>query len=341
MDREYDALLLVSFGGPEGPEQVLPFLNNVLRGKKVPLKRKLAVEQHYQHFGGVSPINAQNRALMAALQKQLQEKGSCLPLYLGNRNWRPMLTDTLQQMKRDGVRRALAFVTSAYAAYSSCRQYREDIERARHQLGEAAPQVDKLRLFYNHPGFIQANVDAVSEALAKMSRPSRTQIVFTAHSIPVAMASGCQYQAQLQETCRLVAERVNHPNWRLVYQSRSGPPHRPWLEPDVCDYLQYLRAQGTRQVVVSPIGFISDHMEVLYDLDTEAKEVCERIGLEMVRASTAGTHPKFVSMIRELILERLDKNRPRAVWGNNPPAPDQCAPGCCSYSTRSGILSAG
>ncbi len=329
MNHDYDAVLFVSFGGPEGPEQVMPFLDNVLRGKRVSQERKLAVAEHYQNFGGVSPINTQNRALICALQDQFKKQGPSLPVYLGNRNWHPLLADTLRQMARDGVRRALAFVTSAYGSYSSCRQYREDIERARQEVGEAAPQVDKLRLFYNHSGFIRANADAVCEALEKTSEPDSVQIVFTGHSISVSMASGSRYQQQLEEACYLVSNRVGHPNWRLVYQSRSGAPHQPWLEPDVCDYLTDLKKQGAREVVLSPIGFISDHMEVLYDLDTEAKELCERIGLTMIRAATAGLHPQFVSMIRELILERIDENVPRRAWGSNGPAPDQCAPGCC------------
>ena len=334
MNHRYDALLVVSFGGPEGPEQVMPFLDNVLRGKRVPEERKRAVAEHYQHFGGVSPINAQNRALIAALEELFENRGPSLCVYLGNRNCPPLLADTLRQMAEDGVRQALAFVTSAYGSYSSCRQYRENIERARQEVGDRAPQVDKLRLFYNHPGFIQANADAVCEALAKTSGTDSVPVVFTAHSIPVSMASGSGYQQQLEEACRLVADRVGHSRWRLVYQSRSGSPHQPWLEPDVCDHLTDLREQGAGEVVLSPIGFISDHMEVLYDLDTEAKQLCDRIGLAMTRAATAGLQPQFVSMIRELVLERFDEGVPRRAWGSYRPAPDQCAPGCCPYPVR-------
>ncbi|HWN07728.1 MAG TPA: ferrochelatase [Pyrinomonadaceae bacterium] len=307
---EYDALLVVSFGGPEGPDDVLPFLENVLRGRNVPRERMLAVAKHYELFGGVSPINQQNRNLIAAMEQQLELKGPRLPVYFGNRNWHPLLADTLRQMRDDGIRNALAFVTSAYSSYSSCRQYLEDIERARATIGADAPQIVKLRAFYNHPGFIEANVANIRDALENTSDAVREHatIVFTAHSIPESMASNCEYQPQLLETCRLIGERLEIKNWQLAFQSRSGSPAQPWLGPDVCDHLRELYARGVREVVVAPVGFVSDHMEIIYDLDLQARELCEQLGMTMHRAATAGTHPAFVNMIRELILERTNSH---------------------------------
>jgi len=234
-------------------------------------------------------------------------------------------------MRDDGVRRALAFVTSAYSSYSGCRQYREDVERARAAAGEGAPAVEKLRAFFNHPGFVGPNAEHVRAALLQIpaGRRESAEIAFTAHSIPAGMAAGCDYQTQLLETCRLVAEAAGHPRWRLVFQSRSGPPTQAWLEPDICDYLRGLKEAGARDVVVSPVGFISDHMEVLYDLDTEARKLAGELGLNMIRAATVGTHPQFVAMIRELILERLDSAAPRRSLGTLPPRADVCAPNCC------------
>lgn len=334
MSAPYDALLVVSFGGPEGMDDVMPFLENVLRGRNVPRERMLSVAKHYEMFGGVSPINEQNRTLIAALTKELQAEGPNLPIYFGNRNWHPLLADTLRQMRDDGVKNALAFVTSAYSSYSSCRQYLNDIERARLTLDGAAPRVEKLRAFFNHPGFIEANVANIRSALEQIpeQRRAQTQFVFTAHSIPDSMATNCDYESQLKETGRLIGEALGITNWTLVYQSRSGSPMQPWLGPDVCEHLRDLHARGARDVVVAPIGFVSDHMEIVYDLDTEAAAVCRELGLNMVRAATAGTHPAFVSMVRELILERFDPNLPRRALGTFGVRPDECAPDCCALS---------
>lgn len=309
----YDAVLVVSFGGPEGPEEVLPFLENVLRGKNVPRERMLAVAEHYYHFGGVSPINEQNRALIRALQARLDQDGPALPVYWGNRNWRPLLADTLRQMAQDGVRRAIGFVTSAYSSYSSCRQYMDDVAKARAEVGEGAPEVEKLRAFYNHPGFIGPMAERVRAALQELPA---AEIVYTAHSIPLWMAQGCMYEAQLREAARLVSRALDRDGARVVYQSRSGAPGQPWLEPDICDWL---RAERPAEVVIVPIGFISDHMEVKYDLDTEARQVCEELGIRMARAGTVGDHPRFVEMIRELIVGRIEKG----------PGVDLCPPDCC------------
>ncbi len=333
----YDAILVLSFGGPEGMEDVMPFLENVARGRNIPRARLEEVAEHYYHFGGVSPINQQNRALIAALEQELQAHGPRLPIYFGNRNWHPLLPDTLARMAQDGVRRALAFVTSAFSSYSSCRQYLEDIQRAQAEVGPQAPQVDKIRPFFNHPDFIQANAAMVQEALAQLppERRPETHVAFTAHSIPLSLARTSAYQAQLQESARLVAQQVGAERWSLVYQSRSGPPHQPWLEPDICDHLEELHAQGITDVVVAPIGFLSDHLEVLFDLDTEAQGVAKKLGMTMVRAATVGTHPAFVRMVRELIRERVEGAPVQAV-GRMDPCPHVCPPDCCPAPARRG-----
>jgi ferrochelatase len=334
LQTPYDALLIVSFGGPEGMGEVMPFLENVLRGRNVPAERMRAVAHHYKLFGGVSPINSQNRTLIAALKKELETNGPRLPIYWGNRNWHPFLADTLRRMADDGIKNALAFFTSAYSSYSGCRQYREDITRAQMEVGSRAPQVEKLRAFYNHPGFIKPNVENVRAALNQIAqeRREKAQIAFTAHSIPLSMAETCDYEAQLLETCRLVAEEAHHERWRLVFQSRSGSPAQPWLEPGICDYLAELKDAGTKDVVIAPVGFISDHMEVIYDLDTEARALCEKTGLNMIRASTVGAHPAFVKMIRELILERTIPDYPRRFSGTRGASHDVCPADCCLMS---------
>lgn len=331
----YDAFLLVSFGGPEGPADVMPFLENVLRGKNVPRERMLAVAEHYQHFGGVSPINAQNRELLAAIKAEFQAAGVKLPIYWGNRNWHPLLPDTLAQMKRDGVQRALGFFTSAFSSYSGCRQYRENIAAAQAAVGEGSPAVDKLRMFYNHPGFIQPMIERVSAAFAQIpaDRRAQTALLFSAHSIPLSMATNCNYEKQLREAARLIAEGVQHPQHQIVYQSRSGPASQPWLEPDVGDVLKELAPRGTKDVVVVPVGFISDHMEVLYDLDHEAHDIAGELGMNLVRAGTVGTHPRFVQMIRELVEERISGSEKLAL-GECGPSHDVCPVDCCKYEPR-------
>lgn len=336
----YDSLLIVGFGGPEGLEDVIPFLENVLRGRPVPRERMLEVAEHYYHFGGVSPINGQVRALIAALRPELNRREIELPIYWGNRNWHPMLADTLREMAADGRQRALALVLAGYSSYSSCRQYREDIEKARETVGQNAPQAEKIRVFYNHPDFITANADCVLEGLNQLPETERssTHIAFTAHSIPMSMAGTSNYELQLKETCRLVAEAlgIDPTRWKLVYQSRSGRPSDPWLEPDIVDHLKALRQQGVSSVVVQPIGFLSDHMEVLFDLDEEAQQVSQEIGLRMVRADSVGTHPKFISMLGELIQERLLGSTERRAIGQYGPNHDVCPISCCPAPARSG-----
>jgi protoporphyrin/coproporphyrin ferrochelatase len=323
----YDAFLLLSFGGPEGPDDVMPFLENVTRGRGVPRERLLAVAEHYRHFGGVSPINDQNRALLDAVAPHLD-----LPVYWGNRNWHPFLADTLRRMRDDGVRKAIGLATSAYSSYSACRQYWEDIDRARAEVGEGAPEVDKIRHFHDHPGFVEPFVDGVRAVWTPGAR-----LVFTAHSIPTSMAEssgpqGHRYTAQLRETAGLVAAGAGVAEWDLVWQSRSGPPHVPWLEPDINDHLETLAAGGVSAVVAAPIGFVSDHLEVIWDLDNEAAETAEKLGLRWDRVPTPGTDPRFVRMIAELVAERTD-GVPRRRCGTLP-VWDVCQPGCCPAPVR-------
>ncbi|MFD2765991.1 ferrochelatase [Micromonospora eburnea] len=339
----YDALVLVSFGGPERPEDVRPFLQNVTRGRGVPPARLEEVVQHYLHFGGVSPINQQCRELLAAIRADFAENGVDLPVYWGNRNWDPMLADTVAQMRDDGVKRALAFVTSAYGGYSSCRQYQEDIAAARAAVGPDAPVIEKLRQFWDHPGFVQPHADAVRAALARLdpARRESTRLVFTAHSVPTSMAAtagphGGRYTAQLAETARLVhAAAAPDLRYDLVWQSRSGPPQVPWLEPDINDHLATLPGEGVTAVVVSPIGFVSDHLEVVWDLDTEALDTAKQLGLDFVRAGTPGTDSRFVAMVRELVLERTtpDGERLRRRLGELPMW-DTCPTACCVPPAR-------
>ncbi|WP_049570513.1 ferrochelatase [Nonomuraea sp. SBT364] len=310
---DYDALLVLSFGGPEGPGDVLPFLENVVRGRGVPRERLMEVAEHYQGFGGVSPINQQCRDLVEALRPV-----AGVPVYWGNRNWHPFGEETVKRMAADGVRRAAVFATSAYAGYSSCRQYYEDIHRISFEGG---PELVKMRHFGDHPSFVEAMADHTRQALERLGRDD-ARLVFTAHSIPVGMAesagpAGGLYEAQLRRTAGLVSEALDRDEpWDLVWQSRSGPPQVPWLEPDVCDHL---RQTGAGSVVLVPIGFVSDHMEVVYDLDTEARQVAAELGLPMERAATAGTHPAFVRMVRELMDE---------------PEPVACALTCCPAPRR-------
>ena len=301
----YDALLVISFGGPEKHEDVIPFLENVLRGRNVPRERMLQVAEHYYHFDGRSPINQQNRELVAALRDAVT-----MPVYWGNRNWHPYLADTVRQMRDAGVRQAIALATSAFGSYSGCRQYMEDIERARTAV-EGAPRIDKLAPFSDQAGFVEAMADRTRAALAEAPQG---RLIFTAHSVPVAMAQASPYVAQLERACAAVAAAVGRAEWRLVYQSRSGPPGQPWLEPDICDYLREARSDA----VIVPIGFLSDHMEVLYDLDTEARAVCRELGVRMARAGTAGTHPAIIRMIAELVEQE----------------PAACAKDCCPPPVR-------
>ena len=328
----YDAILVISFGGPESRQDVIPFLETVLRGRNIPRKRLLTVAEHYYHFEGKSPINQQTRELIAALQVELQRNGPHLPIYWGNRNWHPFLSETLLKMKQDGIRRALGFVTSAYSSYSGCRQYREDIARAQVEVGIGAPAVDKIRPFFNHPAFIETTVERVRDAMLEVPPNARenVQVIYTAHSIPLSLANTSDYVRQLEEVRRLVSGALELKNDALVYQSRSGAPGQPWLGPDILEYLREVKARNLASaVVLAPISFISDHMEVLYDLDIEARNLCDSLALPMTRAKTVGVDPKFIGMIRELLLERMNPGSEKRALGALGARPDGCAETCC------------
>ena len=328
-----DAVLLVGFGGPEGPEDVVPFLERVTAGRRIPPERLVEVGAHYQRFGGVSPINGQCRAIRRALQSELDSAGHSLPVYWGNRNWHPLLEETIAQMAGDGVRHAVALATSAYSSYSGCRQYIDDIDRARATAGADAVRIDKIRPYFDHPGFVQPFIASTRQALDRLASTDPPPLVFTAHSIPAAMAESCDYEAQLRATMDLVAASASPESVRrLVWQSRSGPPSVPWLEPDVNDHLRRLGAQGFRAAVVVPIGFVSDHMEVVWDLDHEAAATAGELGIRIERATTPGTapDPDFIAMARELVEERLGLAGRRALSAL-PARPYDCAPGCCTF----------
>lgn len=349
----YDALLLYSFGGPNEPEDVVPFLRNVTAGKGIPDERLEEVGEHYYGFGGKSPINEQNLALKAALEAELAARGIELPVVWGNRNWAPYTNDAVDELEQLGAKHAVALVTSAFSSYSGCRQYREDLAVTLDKRGQLGPegstgvQFDKIRSYFNHPGFARANVDAVVEAYAELEAKGGSgadaRLVFVTHSIPDTMEAASRishatYSEQHLDLAGVVAaevaERVGHDvPWDLAYCSRSGPPSQPWLEPDVNDHLEALAADGLRNVVLSPIGFISDHMEVAYDLDTEALATADGLGMTAVRAGTVGTREPFVSGLVDLLLERAALARgddvTEATVGSLPALRSVCAPGCC------------
>ena len=350
----YDAFLLLSFGGPEGPDDVLPFLQNVTRGRGVPPERLAEVAGHYLAFDGVSPLNGQCRRLLAAVGADFAARGLDIPLYWGNRNWQPYLADTVRQMAADGVQRAVAFVTSAYSSYSACRQYLDDIEQARAAAGPGAPVIDKIRPYFNHPGFVEPFADAARAALQSLpgDRRAAARLVFTAHSVPEAMAAasgspsagtlvppggpggpgGGRYAAELREAARLITERIRpgQPDFDLVYQSRSGPPQVPWLGPDIGDHLADIARAGAPAAVVVPVGFTSDHMEVVHDLDVEAAGVAESLGLAFARAAAPMPDPRFAALVTDLVLERMGKAAP-AWLGDFGPAAADCPADCCRY----------
>jgi ferrochelatase len=336
---DFDALLVLSFGGPEGMDDVEPFLDNVFRGLRVTAETKQRIAARYALFGGVSPIAGETRAFVTALRQHLATAGRTLPVYLGNRNWHPMLVDTVRQMRDDGVRHALVYVTSTFSSYSGCRRYREDLYEAC-RLIEDAPQFAKLRMGYNHPGFIAAVASRCNEMLGQLPEGLRstTPIVFTAHSLPDSMAHGCEYVAQLREACRLVAERLGHHDWELAFQSNNASyGGEKWLEPDVLEAIRRRHAEGLARIVVMPIGFLCDHMEVVLDLDVDAAETAHGLGVQLLRAKTVGVHPEFVAMISELVGERFDPGAERRVLGDRGVMPDRCRPGCCP-SGRGGPL---
>ena len=323
LDEMPDALLILSFGGPAGPDEVMPFLRSVVKGAAVPEARLQEVAARYQRVGGRSPIVDATEALVSAVHTHLASDGPALPVYLATRNWTPSLVDTLAQMRDDGVRRALVFVTSAFSSWSACRQYLEAIGAAWTAV-PGAPRVDKIRGFWNHPGFL----DAVGARVREVRPEGDCLLLFTAHSLPTAQAAGCAYEEQLREAARIVAEDLGGLDWDLAWQSRSGPPSVPWLAPDVCDRLTALAEEGEdRPIVLVPLGFVADHMEVVWDLDVEAADRAAELGLTVHRAATVGTHPAFVTMVGDLVRERFGPQRP--VRGRLPALPDVCAASCC------------
>ncbi|MFL2538039.1 MAG: ferrochelatase [Candidatus Rariloculaceae bacterium] len=328
-ENNYDAILIVSFGGPEGPDDVMPFLDNVLMGLNVPKPVKVRIAKRYQRFGGISPINRETRSFIQALEIEIQNNGPQLPIYWGNRNWHPMLPDTLNRMADDGIKNAIAYVTSTFSSYSGCRKYREDLYEATQGV-DNPPHIDKLRVGYNHPGFIKAVSDRTREALESTSvDKEEVVLMFTAHSLPLSMAKCTDYEAQLQEACNLVGQVVGINSWQLVYQSNNASYGEPWLEPDIADALEKVKSSGRSHVVIMPIGFVCDHMEVVLDLDIEAKEQADNLGLQLTRAATVGSHPAYISMVRELIIERMSKNPDRQYLGSRGANGDYCKPDCC------------
>jgi protoporphyrin/coproporphyrin ferrochelatase len=339
------AFLLVSFGGPEGPDDVMPFLRNVTAGRSVPEERLGQVAEHYYHFGGVSPINAQCRQLIAAIEKDFAAGGIDLPVYWGNRNWRPYLADTMQAMAHDGITTAIAFATSAYSSYSSCRQYLDDIARARAAAGPRAPQVVKIPPYFRHRGFIALFTDAAARALASLPADVRAgaELVFTAHSIPESMSvasgpHGGAYPAQVAQAAGLVAAGLGRTTWKLAYQSRSGPPAVPWLGPDINECLRSIAREGATAAVVVPIGFVSDHMEVMFDLDVEAAQTAREVGLRMVRTATPGTDPGFVAMISSLAEAYAAGAYGQAVRAIGPEVATFCGPHCCDRGPGQAVV---
>jgi protoporphyrin/coproporphyrin ferrochelatase len=313
---EFDAVLLLSFGGPEGPDQVMPFLENVTRGRGIPRERLADVAEHYLHFGGVSPINGINRALIDQLRQQVD-----VPVYFGNRNWEPYVEDTVAAMRDDGIRRAAVFTTSAWGGYSGCTQYVEDIARGRLAAGNRAPELVKLRQYYDHPLFVDMFSGAIAEAAATV--PDDARLVFTAHSIPLAARSRCGnelYERQVAHASRLVADAAGYDDYDQVWQSRSGPPRVPWLEPDVADHLAALAAAGTTAVVICPIGFVADHIEVVWDLDHELGQQAEGAGMAFARAATPNADPRFARLAADLIDELRHGREPvRVAHADSPP----------------------
>jgi ferrochelatase len=329
--RNYDAVLVVSFGGPEGPDDVMPFLDNVFRGLRVTDETKQKIAARYQDFGGLSPINAHTREFIAALKALLDSNGPALPIYWGNRNWHPMLGDTLAQMARDGVKHAVAYVTSTFSSYSGCRKYREDLFEAVDGI-ENAPQIDKLRVGFNHPGFITAVAERIAESRDSLdaNQQEKAGLIFTAHSLPESMAATSPYVEQLCDSTASASSLAGFDDWRLVYQSNNARyGGEPWLGPDISDALEEEARAGREDVIVMPIGFVCDHMEVVLDLDVDAARRAEAAGIHMVRAGTVGSHPAYVGMVRDLIVERMSGSGERLSIGELPPKHDFCPSDCC------------
>ena len=342
MTDPFDALLVVSFGGPEGPDDVAPFLANVTSGRDIPAERLAVVAEQYAAYGGISPINAENRRLIDEIQRQLIVQDRSLHIYWGNRNWHPFLHDTIEQMTADGIGHAAAFVTSAYSSNSGCRQYLDDISRACATVGEQAPQITKLRQYFDHPGFVKPMIDRVQATLdmAATAHDGDIHIVFTAHSLPLTMAASCDYESQLRATSGLIMDGVDQSRrvtgTSHAWQSRSGSPAQPWLEPDISDHLLELAKSGASSVVVVPLGFVSDHMEVIHDLDVVARTTAERHGITMYRVPTVGADPRFAELVLELMDEH-ESGAPALAMSSLGVRPSPCEHGCCPGAQQTSI----
>ena len=330
----FDSLLLLSFGGPERPDEVMPFLRNVTKGRGVPDERLTVVAEQYALFGGKSPINDLNRELLRSLQGELAARGHDIPAFWGNRNWDPFVSDVVETLRTQGHSSTVCLVTSAFSSYSGCRQYHEDLDKAR-SLVQDAPEIDRVRVFWNHPDFLGTAAELLAETRDKANLPKETPLLHTAHSLPISMAATSDYERQLSEAARIVHELAGMagPN-EVVYQSRSGPPSVPWLEPDIGSRLQQLADDGITEVLVHPLGFVADHMEVLFDLDTQALKVAENSGMKMLRTPTVGAHPRFVSMLVDLVEEAAGLRADRPALGDAGPRPDVCSVDCCPAPSR-------
>ena len=328
--QKYDAILLMSFGGPEGVQDVIPFLERVTKGRNIPQERLLKVAQNYYIFNGISPINEQNRNLIEAIKEEMLRVGLRLPIYFGNRNWTPFVEDALAQMKEDGIKKALVFVTAGFSCYSGCRQYRENLVSALENIPDG-PILDKIRVFYNHPKFIKVVSELIQISISKWGNKDESEIklVFTAHSIPLSMAEKSDYEKQLHEACRLTVESLGFSEYTLCYQSRSGSPKFPWLEPDIATVLENFAREAVKNVVFVPIGFVSDHIEIIYDLDIEAKNMAENLGLNFLRVASPVAHPEFPKMVVDLIMERMTENPQRLAIGKYQANHDVCPVNCC------------
>ena len=330
----FDSLLLLSFGGPEGPDEVMPFLRNVTKGRGVPDERLAVVAEQYALFGGKSPINDLNRDLLRSLEEELAERGHDVPAFWGNRNWHPLVSDVVETLRTQGHKSTICLVTSAFSSYSGCRQYLEDLERARSQVRDA-PEIHKVRVFWNHPDFLGTTAELLADSRDAANLSKQTLVLHTAHSLPISMAATSDYEHQLKEAAQIVHDLAGmEGTHEVVFQSRSGPPSVPWLEPNIDTRLQELAEDGITEVLVHPLGFIADHMEVLFDLDVQASGIAEQAGMTMVRTPTVGTHPRFVAMMVDLVEEVAGLRNDRPALGDAGPRPDVCSLNCCPAPSR-------
>ena len=332
----FDSLLLLSFGGPENSDDVMPFLRNVTAGRGVPDERLAVVAEQYELFGGKSPINELNQQLLCALDEELASRGHEMATFWGNRNWHPFVTDTVADLKSLGHTSTVCLVTSAFSSYSGCRQYHEDLDRARNEV-PGAPNIERVRVYWDHPDFLGTAAELLAESRDATGLSSETPVLHSAHSLPLSMAANCDYQQQLNEAAAIVNELAGMRGpYEVVFQSRSGPPSVPWLTPDIDQRIHELAEQGTQELLVHPLGFVADHMEVLFDLDTQSAAAAKEAGVKMVRTPTVGTHPRFVSMLVDLVEEAAGLRADRPSLSKSGPRPDKCNSQCCPAPIRPG-----